>query len=85
MAKPLQLDADLASLLAPLLRNLVTYRPHHNRRVIAVIEHEVSNILLSPLAEEAGIAVLAFRIEPHVERLGHHHHTHRVANLHLHG
>ena len=49
-----------------------------------MVQHEVFNILVSPLAEETGVTVLALGINPHVERFGHHHHTQRVVDLHLH-
>ena len=51
--------------------------------MVAVIEHKVFHVAVSPLLEVEGISVLAFRINPHVEALCHHHHSHRVAYLHL--
>ena len=73
----------LAAFLAPLLGNLVAYRPHHDRRVVAVVQHKVGDVFLCPLLEESGVAVLALRIYPHVETLCHHHHSQRVAQFHL--
>ena len=86
MDKVLQMASPVDTLIGiPLLRYLIAYRPHHYRGVVAMVEHEVGNVLVSPLLEEARIAVLALRIYPHIERLRHDHHTHRVAYLHLHG
>ena len=67
-----------------LFGNLITYRPHDDGGMVAVGQHQVLNVLLPPVVEETGIAVLALRIDPHVETLGHHHHTERVAEVHLH-
>ena len=75
VADVLQVAGYLAPFLAPLLRNLVAYRPHHDGGVITVSQHEVRHIPVAPLLEETGIAVLALRIDPHVEALRHHHHT----------
>ena len=50
-----------------------------------MVEHEIGDVAVAPLLEEAGIAVLAFGIDPHVETLGHGHHTHRVAEVHQQG
>ena len=46
-------------------------------------EHEVGDVARGPLVEEAGVAVLALGIDPHVETLGHDHHAQRVAEVHL--
>ena len=46
--------------------------------------HQGLDVAVAPLLEEAGVAVLALGVDPHVERLGHDHHAQRVANLHLH-
>ena len=51
--------------------------------MVAVGLHQVGNILVGPFVEEAGIAVLALGVQPHVEALGHHHHAQRVAHVHL--
>ena len=75
MAGVLKVLGNLLALGAALLRNLVTYRPHDDTRMVAVGEYEVLDVFLPPVLEEAGIAVLALRIEPHVKTLGHHHHA----------
>ena len=80
----LQADAELATHLAALLGNLVADGPHDDGGVVAVGYDEVGDVPISPLVEEAGVAVLALRIAPHVERLGHDHHAQRVADIHLH-
>ena len=54
---------------------LVADAPHDDGGVVAVGEHEVGDIARGPLVEEAGVAVLALGIDPHVETLGHDHHT----------
>ena len=84
MAKVLEALGYLHSFLAPLFGNLVAYAPHHDGGMVAVVFHEIDDILVSPFLEEGGIAVLAFGIYPHVEALSHNHHTKRVAKLHLH-
>ena len=53
--------------------------------MIAMVQHQIGDVLHGPFLEEARIAVLALGIKPHVKRLGHDHHTHRITNLHLHG
>ena len=67
-----------------LLRDFVTDTPHHYTGVIAVGQYQIGNVLLPPLIKETGITILTLRIFPHVEALGHHHHTQRIANIHLH-
>ena len=44
---------------------------------------EVGEVFIGPLAEETRITVFAFGIDPHVETLGHDHHTQRIADIHL--
>ena len=39
---------------------------------------------MPPVVEETRITILALGIDPHVETLGHDHHTERVAEIHLH-
>ena len=73
-----------AFLLVCLLRNLIAYAPHDDGRMIAMMQEEIGDILFCPFIEEACVAVLAFRILPHIKAFSHHHHTHRVAYLHLH-
>ena len=85
MTEVLQTFGNLHTLLTPLLRNLVTDAPHHDARMIAVVLYQIGDILIAPLLEELGVAVLAFRINPHIETLCHDHHTERVADFHLHG
>ncbi len=53
--------------------------------MIAVVLYQIGDILIAPLLEELGIAVLAFRINPHIETLCHHHYTEGIADFHLHG
>ena len=85
MAEVLQSAAPFhAFLLVSLLRNLIAYAPHDDGRMVAMMEQEVGDILLSPFIEEACVAVLALRILPHVKAFRHHHHAHGVADLHLH-
>ena len=83
MTESLQLNAQLATFLAPLLWNLVAYRPHHDRRMVSVIQNKIGDILHSPLAEMTSVAILALRINPHIKRLSHHHHAQRIAEFHL--
>ena len=52
--------------------------------MVAFRHDEIGDVAVGPLAEEAGVAVLALGIDPHVEALGHHHHAQRVAHVHLH-
>ena len=73
-----------AILLVCLLRNLIAYAPHYDGRMIAMMQEEIGDILFSPFLEEACVAVLAFRILPHIKAFSHYHHAHRVAYLHLH-
>ena len=84
VAEILQILRELTASGVVLFRNLVTYRPHDDGRMVAVGQHEVLDILLPPLLEETGVAVLALGVDPHVEALGHHHHTEGVAEVHLH-
>ena len=41
------------------------------------------DVLVAPVLEEAGVAILALRVNPHVEALCHDHHAQRVAHVHL--
>ena len=50
-----------------------------------MVFHQIGDILIAPLLEELGVAVLALRINPHIETLCHHHHTEGIADFHLHG
>ena len=50
-----------------------------------MVLYQIGDILIAPLLEELGIAVLAFRINPHIETLCHDHHTEGIAEFHLHG
>ena len=84
VAEALQADGDEATFGRALLGNLVANAPHHDAGVVAISQNQVGDILLGPLVEEAGVAVLALGVKPHVEALGHHHHTQRVADVHLH-
>ena len=64
----------------PLLEHLVAYAPHEDRGMVAVAEHEVGKVALSPLVEEACVVVLGLAASPHVERLVHDDQSHRVAH-----
>lgn len=85
MTEVLQMLGYLHTFLAPLLRNLVTDAPHDDARMVAVVFHQIGDILIAPLLEELGVAVLALRINPHIETLCHDHHTEGIADFHLHG
>ena len=85
MTDILQMLSNLHTLLAPLFRNLVTDTPHHDARMVAMVLYQIGDILIAPLLEEVGIAVLAFRINPHIKTLCHYHHTEGIADFHLHG
>ena len=85
MTDILQTLGNLHTLLAPLFWNLVADTPHDDARMIAVVLYQIGDILIAPLLEELGIAVLAFRINPHIETLCHDHHTEGIAEFHLHG
>ena len=67
VAEVLQSDGNLAAFLAALLRNLVAYRPHHDAGMVAVGQYEIGDVFVGPLTEEAGVAILALRINPHIE------------------
>ncbi len=82
MADGLEGGGCLVAVLAPLGRHLVPYAPHYYGRAVAEMPHEVHYVLLRPFIEESVVAVLAFRLVPLVESLGHHHHTHLVAEFH---
>ena len=49
-----------------------------------MVQYEVGDVFLRPFLEEAGVAVLALGINPHVETLCHNHHSEAVAQIHLH-
>ena len=85
MTEVLQTLSNLHTLLAPLLRNLVTDAPHDDARMVAVVLYQIGDILVAPLLEELGVTVLALRINPHIEALCHHHHTEGITDFHLHG
>ena len=85
MTDILQMLGYLHTLLAPLLRNLVTDAPHHDARMVAMVFHQIGDILVAPLLEELGVTVLALRINPHIEALCHHHHTEGITDFHLQG
>ena len=53
--------------------------------MVAMVLYQIGDILIAPLLEELGVAVLALRINPHIETLCHHHHTEGIADFHLHG
>ena len=75
VADVLQSACNGGAVLAALFGNLVAYRPHHDRRVVAVGPHQRLHVAVAPFLEETGIAVLALGVDPHVERLGHDHHA----------
>ena len=80
----LQVACHVGAALHALLGNLVADAPHHDGGMVAVGQDEVLYVAVAPLLEEAGVAVLALGIDPHIERLCHDHHAKGVANLHLH-
>ena len=84
MADILKVLSHFCAALHALLRNLVADAPHHDRRMVAMSQHEVCHVLVAPLFEESSVAFFAFRINPHVEALSHNHHAERVAKVHLH-
>ena len=75
MTDILQMLGNLHTLLAPLLRNLVTDTPHNDARMVAMMLHQIGHIPVAPFLEELGVAILALRINPHIEALCHYHHT----------
>ena len=75
MTDILQMLGNLHTLLAPLLRNLVADAPHDDARMVAMVLHKICDIPVTPFLEELGVAILALRINPHIEALCHHHHT----------
>ena len=85
MTDILQMLRNLHTFLAPLFRNLVADAPHDDARMVAVVLYQIGDILIAPLLEELGVAVLALRINPHIETLCHDHHTEGIADFHLHG
>ena len=68
----------------PLFGNLVADTPHHDRGVIAMSADQVFEVFAPPFVVETVVAVLHFGLFPGVEALGHDHHSHRVAHVHLH-
>ena len=80
----LQVAQHLGPVLHALFGYFVAHAPHHDAGVQAVGLDEVLDVAVAPLPEEAGVAVLALWIDPHVEALGHDHHAERVAQVHLH-
>ncbi len=85
VAQGYQFLVSLGTLGLPLLGYLVAHAPHHDAGVVAVVLNQVGDVTLPPLVPQAVIAVLDLGIAPCVETLGHHHHAHRVAHLHLPG
>ena len=75
MTDILQMLGYLHTLLAPLLRNLVTDAPHDDARMVAMVLHQIGDIPVTPFLEELGVAILALRKNPHIEALSHYHHT----------
>ena len=47
-------------------------------------QDEVLDVALPPVFIESCIAILAFRIYPHVEAFSHDHHAERIIHFHLH-
>ena len=85
MTDLLQMPANLHSLLTPLLRNLIADAPHDDAGVITMVLHQVGDVLVAPLLEELGIAILALGINPHIKTLSHDHHSQGVTKFHLQG
>ena len=65
----------------PLLQHLVADAPHQDARMVTVAQHQVSQVALVPLVEEAGVVVLRLAATPHVERLIHDDKAHGVAHV----
>ena len=68
----------------PLLGNLVAHAPQDDAGMVAVVEHQVADVLLPPLVPIAAVAVAHLRLLPAVKALGHDHHAQAVADFHLH-
>ena len=64
----------------PLFQHLVANAPDKDAGVVAVTKHQVGEVALVPLIEEARIVVLGLSAAPHVETLIHDDQTHRVAH-----
>ena len=79
----LQLNRKLQASFIYLLSNLVADRPHHNARTIAALLYQILQIALPPLVKEKVVPVFAFCLRPRIERFGHHHKAHLVANFQL--
>ena len=75
VAEVLQTLRDLIAFALALFGNFIADRPHDDTGVVTMGHDEVGEVFIRPLAEETGIAVLALGINPHVEALGHDHHT----------
>src|SRR5574344_2448321 len=45
----------------PLFRYFISDTPHHDRRMVTVVEYQIRDILIAPFLEEPGIAIFAFR------------------------
>lgn len=84
MAEVLQVFGNHPALIAPLLWDLVADAPHDDGGMVAVRLHECRDILVAPGLEEPCVAILTFRVDPHVEALRHDHHAEGVAHIHLH-
>ena len=74
--------------LLPLRWHLISYAPHHDRRIIAVMMYKIHHVSLCPDAAIATIfikptmiSVLAFRYIPLIKILSHHHKAHFITKL----
>ena len=79
----LQRTGDHRAILRVLLVDLVANRPHHDGRMVAALLHEIPDVALPPVREEAVVAVLDLCGLPAVERLRHHQDAEFVADLEL--
>ena len=79
----LQMSRNLPTLFTPLFWNLISDAPHDDGGMISMIQNQVFDVPITPFLEKPCIPILAFGIDPHVETFRHHHHSQRVANLHL--
>ena len=83
MTKLLQAIGYLCATVAiVLVGNFITYTPHHDARIVAIVTHQMVDISLSPFVKKLMIAILHFRCNPLIERLAHKHHSHLIASLH---
>ena len=79
VADVLQAAGHGISVWRTLRGHFITYTPENNARAVAIVAHHVDDVFLSPILEEAVVAVFALCYIPLVERFNHHHEAQRVA------